>query len=362
MARRQDKSGVRIATLRDVARHAGVSHTTVSRVINGDKVVTGETRQLVEDAIAALKFSPNPVARALSGAEHIRVGLLHRFPNPGSLGEFLVHLLHHTTKAHASLIVRGVASPDEHEAAVQELVENRVRAVILPPPLADEQDLTDRLAAAGIAIVATGSHRQSGRIMSVGVDERVAARAMTQHLIAIGHRRIGFIAGDDHYASADLRLAGFRDALAEAGLRADPALVAKGLYTYQSGLHAAERLIGLADQPTAIFASNDDMAAATIAVAHRRGLDVPSDLSVCGYDDSSLATTIWPTLTTIRHPTFEVTRNALHMILSQVTGGKMPEQGTPYLSHTLVRRQSDAPPRGQSRHAAVGISAAGFSR
>ncbi|WP_033921539.1 LacI family DNA-binding transcriptional regulator [Sphingomonas sp. 37zxx] len=339
---------IKAATVRDVARRAGVSHTTVSRVINGEAIVTPETRQMVERAIAELKFVPNLAARALSGAEQLRVGLLHRFPNPGSLGEFLVHLLHEATKTHASLVVHRVADADQRRAAIADLVERGVRAVVLAPPLADDCELVDQLVALNIVMVATGLNRRSCRqIASVGIDDRTAARTMTQHLLSLGHRRLGFIKGDPQYASAGLRLSGFQDALALAGLPADPAHIAEGNYTYQSGLIAAEQLIGVADRPTAIFASNDDMAAAVVSVAHRHRIDVPQQLSVCGFDDSALATTIWPALTTIRRPTLELTREAFRMISAQLArAGTADDSEHVLLHHLLVRRQSDGPPPG----------------
>jgi LacI family transcriptional regulator len=336
----------KLATLRDVARHAGVSHTTVSRVINGEAVVASRTRENVERAIKALDFVPNPAARTLSGMEYVRVALLHQFPNPGSLGEFLIHLIDHVTRAHATLSIHEVAGTADRDAILQTLDAQRVRGAILAPPLADDQALVDGLLALGIAVVATGSTRHGTPLASVSVNDRAAARAMTEHLLAMGHRRIAFVSGDPRYASADQRLRGYKDALAGAGLPFQEDLVASGLYTYQSGLAAAEQLLRRVDRPTAIFASNDDMAAAAVAVAHRHHIDVPAEVAICGFDDSPLATTIWPSLTTIRRPTAEITGLALQMILDQLARGSgetLPAQHVD-VEHTLVRRESDGPP------------------
>ena len=144
------------------------------------------------------------------------------------------------------------------------------------------------------------------------------------------------------------RRAGYREALAAAGIAPDPALEVPGLFTYRSGLDAAERLLDLADPPTAVFASNDDMAAATVAVAHRHGLDVPGDLTVCGFDDTALATTIWPELTTIHQPIGDMSRAAVELLAEAVRRGRAGEPWEPrrlLLDFTLVRRQSDAAPR-----------------
>lgn len=335
------------STIRDVAERAGVSRMTVSRVINGDTRVRPETRAQVEEAIAALSFAPNAAARALAGAERIRIGLLHRFPNSGYLGEFLVGLLDETASTHVGLRVRKVTQRAEDASAVAELAADKVQGVILSPPLADDPDLLALLRRQRMAVVVAGSARQETRLSSVGIDEGGAAYAMTCHLLALGHRRIGFIKGDPSHASTGLRLRGFRTALEQAGIPADEALIADGRYTYLSGLDAAERLLALQSPPTAVFASNDDMAAATVAVAHRCGIDVPADLSVCGFDDTTLATTIWPELTTIRQPILLAAKMAVQLLLQQIAAGPAhePEVAHVLLDHVLVRRQSDAAPR-----------------
>ncbi|MDG5487952.1 LacI family DNA-binding transcriptional regulator [Sphingomonas sp. BGYR3] len=333
----------RTATMRDVARHAGVSHMTVSRVINGDRAVRPQTRELVEKAIRDLRFSPNEAARALSNAVPARIALLHRFPNAGSLGNYLVHLLQAATRAHASMVLHEVPEGGQADT-IAELRQDGIRGVILAPPMGNDRTLIAGLRQEGLAVIATGSiHAESG-LASVGIDDRAAARAMTAHLLGLGHRRIGIITGRPNHASSQCRLDGYRDALAAAGIAVDPHRIAQGLYTYQSGLAAAEALLSLAEPPTAIFASNDDMAAAAMAVAHRMGLDVPADLSVCGFDDTPLASTIWPALTTIRQPNEALTQRAFDMIMQRVGGGVADEGERVELDHLLVRRQSDGPP------------------
>jgi LacI family transcriptional regulator len=173
---------------------------------------------------------------------------------------------------------------------------------------------------------------------------------MTRHLGALGHVRIGFITGNPNQTASAERLDGYRAALADMRLPDDPALVTEGLFTYRSGLDAADRLLDLDDAPSAIFASNDDMAAATVAIAHRRGLDVPSDLTVCGFDDTALATTIWPELTTIRQPVVEMSRMAVELLVHAIRlskAGRLGDIGEPHVlaDYTLIRRQSDAAPR-----------------
>jgi LacI family transcriptional regulator len=172
---------------------------------------------------------------------------------------------------------------------------------------------------------------------------------MTRHLIGLGHSRIGFVSGNPNLTASNARLEGYRRALDDAGLPYDESLVTAGLFTYRSGLDAADVLLDRADPPSAIFASNDDMAAAIVAVAHRRGLDVPGDLTVCGFDDSAIATTIWPELTTIHQPIADMSRASVELLAgilrARRTGSPGGEVRHETLDYTLIRRQSDAAPR-----------------
>jgi LacI family transcriptional regulator len=320
---------------------------TVSRVINGEDKVRPATRSIVDAAIRELNYAPNPAARTLAGAAVIRIGLLYRIPNPAYLTEFLVGALDRCSEINAQLIVQKHERGTDEGTAAEGLIASRLHGVILPPPLGDAPVLIGRLRDAGIVVVATGSTKPAPSLASIGIDDFGAAREMTRHLIGLGHRRIGFITGRANHASSGLRLDGYRAALSEAGVAADPMLVAGGNFTYQSGLAAAEQLLALAQRPSAIFASNDDMAAATIAAAHRHRLEVPDDLSVCGFDDTPLATTIWPELTTIRQPVASMSREAVTILVDLVArqrSGGRAEAPHRLLDFELIRRQSDAPP------------------
>lgn len=336
------------ATIHDVARRAGVSSMTVSRVINGEKSVRPLTREKVDAAIRALNFLPNPAARTLAGGGVVRIGLLCSIPNAAYLSEFLVGALERCGQVNAQLIVKRYMPGEDLEAAADMLIGARLDGAILPPPVSDAEPLVARLRAANVALIATGSMRPSNSLASIGIDDFAAAEAMTRHLITLGHRRIGFITGRVEHASSSLRLDGYRKAMADAGLRVDDAMIAGGTFTYHSGLDAAERLLTMDPQPTAIFASNDDMAAAAVAVAHRRGLDVPADLSVCGFDDTPLATTIWPELTTIRQPVSTMSEEAVMMLTDLIRDqreGRSQEPPHRLLDFELIRRQSDSAPK-----------------
>jgi LacI family transcriptional regulator len=191
---------------------------------------------------------------------------------------------------------------------------------------------------AGCPIAAVGAHSVAGA-MCVRIDDRLAAYEMTRHLLALGHRRLGFVLGNPDQAASAERMAGFYAAVREAG--GVDVRVAQGDFSYASGLAAGEHLLSAERPPTAIFASNDDMAAAVVSVAHRRHLDVPGELSVVGFDDTTAAVTLWPPLTTVHQPVHRLAAEAMALVLSDGAAG---EGGDRILEHEIVTRQSAAAP------------------
>jgi LacI family transcriptional regulator len=335
-------------TISDVAQRAGVSQMTVSRVINGEANVRPSTREVVNEAISALRYAPNPAARSLAGAGQLRIALLYSNPSAGFLSEYLIGALEQAARSDVQLIVEK-CDHGEHEVEVtRHLIERGIDGVVLPPPLGESAAVLELLTENAVPTVLVATGRPPADMLTVTIDNRQAAQTMTAHLLGLGHRRIGFICGDPDQSDSELRLAGFRAAMAAEGCNVDSALIARGLYTYRSGLDAAETLLNRSDPPTAIFASNDDMAAATVAVAHRRGLDVPRDLTVCGFDDTTLSTAIWPELTTVRQPIADMSRAAIDMLIAtvrQTSSAPEGEERHRLMDFALVRRESDASPQ-----------------
>jgi len=338
-------------TIVDVAELAGVSAMTVSRVINAESNVREETRETVNAAIASLNYAPNRAARNLAGAGQIRMGLLFSNPSSAYLSEFLLGGLDQSSRSDIQLVVQKCEIDDHERDVAERLISGGVDGVILPPPLCDSRSVLDLLIERNVptVVVATGS--PPPEVAAVSIDDRAAACEMTRHLLTLGHNRIGFIEGNPNLTASAERLDGYKMALSEAGIAFDEALVAHGLFTYRSGLDAADELLELDDAPSAIFASNDDMAAATVAVAHRRGLDVPGDLTVCGFDDTAIATTIWPELTTIHQPIADMSRAAVEMLAGILRARRNGQNDKRHLTldYTLIRRQSDAAPRRRPR-------------
>lgn len=341
-------------TVSDVARLANCSLMTVSRVVNGGTGVRAETREAVEAAIKTLNYAPNRAARSLASAAETRIALLYTNPSAAYLSELLIGCMDGASQTDAHIMVERCATPEDQKRVIQRLVKGGVEGFLLPPPLCDETQLLDLLRRQRVPSVLIGPGSADAHHQAVMIDDYQAAHDMTRHIIALGHKRIGFVIGNPDQSASALRLAGFRDAMGEAGLPVIDELVRQGLFTYRSGMDAAIEMLALAKRPTAIFASNDDMAAGCIAAAQRSRLDVPGDLTVCGFDDTANASTIWPELTTIRQPISEMARRALSMLNTTILEARACQPvRTQHLTldYALIKRSSDgAPPsvRGKS--------------
>jgi LacI family transcriptional regulator len=336
-------------TIEDVARAAGVSAMTVSRVINQGRNVRESTRAAVLDAVERLNYSPNTAARSLAAGEATHVGLLYANPSAGYLSQFLIGALHAARSAGVHLVIESCESEDADEQAevTRRFATSDVEGVILPPPLSESQPILVELEAVEIPVVtvALGSPREDG--LNVRIDDHAAAVEMTRYLLDLGHRSIGFIKGHPNIVASHDRYRGFCDAMAEAGLDPEKAPVEQGYFSYRSGLTAGERLLARVERPTAIFASNDDMAAATVSVAHRLGLNVPDDLSIVGFDDTALATSVWPELTTVKQPIAAMAEAAVELLIADLRGrraGGHPNFAERVLSHAMIIRESSGPP------------------
>lgn len=349
---RVGRRGRSMVTISDVALRAGVSPMTVSRVVNEEPNVRHSTREAVTAAIRELNYAPNIAARSLAKAEAVRLGVIYSNPSAAFLSEFLVGVLDETQGEGAQVVlVRCEDGEGAEMDAVRRLVEAGATGVVLPPPHSESEVVRAALARAGVAAAVVAAGRPPPDAICVRVDDRRAAYDMGVYLLELGHRRIGLIGGAPNQTSSGERLAGLRAALAEVG--GARLVQAQGLFDYPSGLAAAEALLDSSDPPTAIFAANDDMAAAAVSVAHRRGLDVPRDLTVVGFDDTPTAVTLWPPLTTVRQPVRAMAARAVELLLRRLRarGGAVEdgEFADQVLPHALVERQSAAPPPRSAR-------------
>jgi LacI family transcriptional regulator len=334
-------------TINDVARLAGVSKKTVSRVINRSPLLNDETRDRVQQVIRDLGYVPNPQARALALRRNFLVGLIHDNPNAQMVLNVQQGILEALQGTEFELVVRPV---DRRSSAMLDdirdlLQRQRLFGVVLLPPISENDELAHLCEELGVRYTRMGSAELDDPDHMVASNDREAVREATAYLVEQGHRLIGLVQGPDGFRSAAERRLGFEDALGAAGIKLQRSLMAEGNYTFESGIAAANRLLDLSPRPTAIFASNDEMAAGVVHAARYRGISVPEDLSVIGFDDTAIAAHIWPPLTTVRWPIISMARSAATKLVGDVVEpAKSVEDGPIFLS-TLVRRASVAPPK-----------------
>lgn len=335
------------ATIYDVARTAGVSKTTVSRVVNGEQSVSPKTRAQVNKAIKVLHYMPNRAARNLASQTEMRLGLLYNNPSVAYFSELLIGALEGCGRHGVQLVVDKceVGNPAAARRAIGNLVKGGISGMILTAPLSQSAELIRKLTKAGIAVVGVATGRFRSDVSCVGIDDFVAAYEMTKYLLAQGHRHIGFVKGHPGHTSSKQRYLGFRAAMKDVKIDVPASFVVHGYNSYRSGLEAGEALLTQHPAPTAVFAGNDDMASAILSVAHRNGLSVPQDISVVGFDDT-IAGSVWPELTTIRQPISEIGSRAIDVLVQSISvlrSGEKPKPENHLIAHTLIVRESVAP-------------------
>jgi LacI family transcriptional regulator len=343
-------------TIYDVAERAGVSIKSVSRVLNGRPNVSDDLRRRVEEAAEALGYRPSLSARGLAGArsyllaalvdaeltvEHWRSGRGNDYLSRMELGALMecrqagYHLLIELVDVGSASLKRDIL------AMVGSL---RPDGLILTPPVSDSPIVLDALDARGVPYVRLGAETDPARGRRVHMDDHRAAFDMTAHLIGLGHRDIGFVVGSTRYAASRARREGFQAAMARHGLAVRPEWVAEGDFTFPSGLACGARILAASRRPTAIFASNDDMAFGVIQAAMRAGLSVPGDVSVAGFDDAPGAQFSVPQLTTIRQPVAEMSEAAARMLVALAQGREAEVERDREIAYALIGRDSTARP------------------
>lgn len=334
----------RRATIVEVARRAGVSIKTVSRVANNEPNVRPELRQRVAHAIAELGYRPMQAARGLAARRSRLLALV--YDNPSAA--YLVRVQQAASQCAQEHGMRLLYHPCDHRdpqlAAALVLLASQLRleGIILVPPVSLDSTLVAALAAAHVPFALLAPARPPAGACAVLLDDEHAAGQLTRHLLELGHRRIGFVRGHADHEASRARLAGFRQAMRRAGTGADAALLADGDFTFDAGRRAGAHLLDRRVRPSAIIACNDDMAAGVVAAAHDRNVVLPVQLSVCGFDDTPVASMLWPALTTMHQPISELARIGTQLLLQRIAGGPAPREPA-RLNYTLVLRASTAP-------------------
>ena len=334
--------GTRVArsTITDVAQHADVSIKTVSRVLNRERAVKAETRARVEAAMAELSYRPSLSARSLAGSRAYLLALVWDNPSAEYVSGLQLGAAAQCRAAGRHLLIEPVDGESAADVLSRLVAAVSVDGFILSPPVCDDLAALEVLERAGAPYVRLSPSVEPQRGAQVAMDDEAAAYDMTSRLLGLGHRDIAFVRGHPEHGAAHQRLAGFTRALAERGLQAGEDRTPQGWFSFRSGLECGEVLLRNESRPTAIFAANDDMALGVLAAASRRGIATPETVSVAGFDDIALASSVWPELSTVRQPLGEMAAVAADLL---ITGGGLQAERR-LLGYEVLMRGTTGPP------------------
>ena len=338
------------ATVEDVARAAGVSVATVSRALRHLPNVAGATRARVEAAAAELNYRADPNASRLATGRSNAIGIAMPFVGQWYFAQVLAGVEAVLASAGYDLLLYSAATPEDRRRFLTDAlpVRKRVDGVVLIDLIVPPEEI-GAWSNSGVRLVSVG--QRVDPFPSVTLDNESAARRAVEHLIELGHRRIGLIGASEpdsdddpfHFKVPGARQQGYRDALVAAGIEPDPALEVPAAFECTAGQRAAEQLLDLVDPPTAVFATSDEMAIGAMRAASRRGLEVPDDLSVIGFDDHDLAEAIG--LSTIRQPAVEIGGWAVNLLLAELAADVIEPDHVDVPFELVVRDSTRAPRR-----------------
>ncbi len=331
-------------TINDVAKHAGVSKKTISRVLNDEPNVSSDTRKKVERSFAELDYRPNPQARGLASSQSFLIGLVY----PSQSNSYVSNIQKGALERSRAEGFHLVIYPEDHENEnlISQFESNldsaNLDGIILTPPFSDMAGLLNVLKEREIPVVRIGALTALDQIPSVISNDVEASYEMCRYLISIGHHRIAFIKGHLDHGATEQRLSGYKKALKEAGIPILDQYIQQGNFSFESGEDCARRLLSLQIPPSAIFASNDYMAAGIVKVANQKGISIPHDLTVTGFDNAPASRYIWPSLTTIKQPITEMAIEATRMLI-RIIRKKPLDNVSITIKDELIVRESSAP-------------------
>lgn len=338
----------------DVAQHAGVSLKTVSRVLNNEPHVQEKLRSKVFTSVKELGYVPSASARSLRSHRTYTFHMISRTIEGNFVNTVQSGALSASQKHGYNLLVTllDFETLNDSKALTKWcetfIANKRPDGVVLVPPHSDNLLLNKILNDAKIPISRIGPNDiEDTNNVNITIDDRLAAKQVTSHLISLGHKRIGFIRGYEDHGATHERYNGYCEALNEAGIPVDQSIVKPGIFSFESGMNAGLDLLSMKNRPTAIFAANDDMAAGVIVAAYRNNIKVPDEVSVMGFDDSELAERIWPTLSTVRQPLAKYGESAVEYLVNRAgnKNGKVSQKKshTDILDYEFIVRASTGP-------------------
>ncbi|MCX8131808.1 MAG: LacI family DNA-binding transcriptional regulator [Clostridia bacterium] len=327
-----------MATIQDVAKMAGVSVATVSRVLNNSPSVVESTKEAVMDAIKRLNYQPNMLGRNLRRSEtKMILVLLPNISNPfySRIVKGIEDVGH---KNGYNVMLCNTDSDAEREKIYIEMLKKKLSdGVIFMAPELNKEELSD--IGRGYPVVQCCEYKEGADVSHVSIDNVEASYKAMKHLIGLGHRRIGMISCKNNFLSTKQREEGYKKALSEAGIDYDPELVQYGDYSFKSGLRTAKQMLSIKNKPTAIFSISDIMAIGVLRAVKDSGLRVPEDVAVVGFDNISFASMCDPRLTTVAQPKYDLGCTAMDLLIRQIKG-EVKEPRDVFMEHELIIRES----------------------
>ncbi|KPV57814.1 LacI family transcriptional regulator [Paenibacillus sp. A3] len=325
-------------TIKDIAKLAGVSHTTVSRALNDSPLINPETKERIKAIAGSMNYTPNYSARSLVLDRSYNLGLFFTTLHTGTSAGFLYEAIkgvNDVIKDDYNLIVRGI---DDYKS-FHKVNRKNFDGIIVMSQSESDQSFIEYASDKEIPLVVLNRPVESVQVMNFVPDDQSGAYRLTEYLVQQGHRNIAIIEGKQGFKSTQARRDGYREALHKHGISVPEAYYVSGNYDLESGHTAMSKLLELPDRPTAVFCCNDDMALGAVKAVTERGLSVPEDISVAGFDDHLFSAFMSPALTTVRRPIEELSRAGAETLLKFIET-KHSEKSVVLFHTELVIRDS----------------------
>lgn len=333
------------STINDVAKQAGVSIKTVSRVMNSEPSVRQTTRDKVMEIVNALNYQPNLAARNLAGNSSYSIAYVYDNPNAYYVIDMQNGMLSECKKQGYELLIHPCNSKADNivDEIANMVKRSRITGLILTPPFSEMPDFIKSIMELNVNLVRiiSGDKTPDNLSPCILINDHAAALSITQHLIDLGHKEIAFIAGGAEHKSSIERLRGYKQALSDNQIDVDPTLIIEGEYSFESGVKGAKQLMSNKHRPTAIFSCNDEIAAGALFAARLMDIKIPEQLSIAGFENSPFSRQTWPKLTTANQPNQEIAEQATRLLIAQARNKTMSSSIIHYTPELVVRDSTD---------------------
>jgi LacI family transcriptional regulator len=314
--------------------------------MNNEPSVRKPTQEKVLQAVKILNYQPNAAARNLAGTKSFAIAFIYDNPNAYYVIDMQNGILSACNDKGFELLIHPCNAKSQNiDAELTEMIRrSRVAGLVLTPPFSEMPSVIETLEKLDVKFVRilSGSGRSDNRSPCVFIDDHHAAFAITEHLIESGHQNIGFLCGDKEHNSSQERLKGYKAALKKNGIRINRSMILQGEYSFESGVNGAKKLLSKTDKPTAIFASNDEIAAGALFAARLMGIDIPQQLAITGFEDSPFSRQTWPKLTTAQQPTTTIARSAADLLIQATRNQDENSENTIFTPELIIRESTNS--------------------